>query len=304
VLTLKMAASALVGLALLASMGHDAASRTPRDGHALRSHITSGTRSTAAVTVGYGPLTAPLAYLTASRSLPDRPHAGSREQGKVIGLDDRRRVRNTESFPARALVFFTRLGDAWCTGWLYGPDVVATAAHCVFEEGRWIASELRAYPGSKGRNIATDRPYGSCGVRAAFAPDGFFLGDREYDYAILKLDCKVGMATGWFGYWAQDEDLTGLTATISGYPVDKRLGTQWRHTDRITRTLPRRVEYEIDTQPGQSGAPVYLHRPDGSAGCSGYCVMAIHWGGNDVRNVGVRLTDPVIANLVLVRDSP
>src|SRR5205085_1124434 len=50
----------------------------------------------------------------------------------IIGADNRVQVTNTSSFWARQTVLIYSKVDGWCTGFLIGPDTVATAAHCVY----------------------------------------------------------------------------------------------------------------------------------------------------------------------------
>lgn len=234
------------------------------------------------------------------------PGLGRGSLESIIGADNRIRVTNTRIFPYRAVALITFNGGR-CTGWFYGPDVVATAGHCVHSggsNGAW-KSNVRVYPGRNG----SSSPYGSCTAKRLYSVTGWVTNNNEqYDYGVVKLNCKLGNTVGWFGRWWQSASLTGISQTVSGYPGDKPL-TQWRSTGSIAVTQARQVFYKNDTAAGQSGAPVYQNRAAGSNFCSGYCGMAIHTTGlhggspHSQNNHGTRITQDVANNLTTWRNA-
>lgn len=231
----------------------------------------------------------------------------------IFGPDNRIQISPATSYPARAVVQITRDGAAHCTGWLYGPDVVATAGHCVHSggsRGDWYPG-LVVWPGRNGSSA----PYGSCTARQLYSVAGWTTnGDEAYDYGAIKLNCVIGNTVGWFGYWWQSASLTGTRVLINGYPGDKPFGTQWRG-DSVARTIAvsrtNQIFYSNDTVGGMSGSPVYQNRPAGSAFCTGYCAMGIHAYGfphggypHDTYNHGPRITEARFNNLMAWRDAP
>lgn len=131
----------------------------------------------------------------------------------IGGFDSRVRVYTT-TYPARAVVLITFNGGR-CTGWLYGPDIVATAGHCVHtggSSGTW-RTNVKIWPGYNG----TDATFGSCRSIRLYSVTGWTnKRDERFDYGSIKLNCAIGNTTGWFGYWWQDDDLTGLSSMLSG----------------------------------------------------------------------------------------
>lgn len=239
---------------------------------------------------------------------PARPKVG--EQA-IIGTDDRTEVDPTTTFPARAVALITlQFGESayWCTGWLYGPNVVATAGHCVHSggpDGVW-ANSVYVYPGQNGLTS----PYGVCAAKWLASVVGWVRQEREdHDYGAIKLDCSIGTVTGWFGYFWQPTRLTGQPSTINGYPGDKPL-TQWQSRDRIRYSGSHQLFYANDTIAGMSGSPVYGYRLPGSPDCAGYCAMAIHGYGlhgrfpHNAYNHGVRIRKAVVSNLKSWKDRP
>jgi glutamyl endopeptidase len=212
----------------------------------------------------------------------------------VIGADSRYQITGTTAYPYSAIVHITS-SIGGCTGWLIGPDTVATAGHCVYGGG-W-ATNVTVYPGRNGSST----PYGSCGYRTLYTVNGWVNSSSpEYDYGAIKLNCTIGNSTGWFGFRWQSADLTGQASYISGYPGDKPYGTQWRSNDSVRITEARRLFYANDTYGGHSGSPVW----NDGASCSP-CGIAIHaYGvGSNGYNGGTRITQEVFNNLLSWKNS-
>jgi glutamyl endopeptidase len=219
----------------------------------------------------------------------------------IYGPDNRVRITPTTTFPARAVVQITRNGAAHCTGWLISADTVATAGHCLHtggSGGSWYTG-LAVWPGRDGSYA----PYGSCTTRYSSSVSGWVRNsDETYDYGTIKLNCRVGNTTGWFGFWSQSAGLAGQVAIVQGYPGDKTFGQQWRGDD-VTRWVAvsqdRLVFYQNDTYGGMSGSPVFQNRTS-----CGWCAMAIHTQGfhgsspHNRYNHGTRITSSVYNNLV------
>ncbi|GIJ06792.1 trypsin-like serine peptidase [Micromonospora andamanensis] len=237
----------------------------------------------------------------------------------VIGTDNRVRVDPTTVFPSSAIVQIVRTtnGSTWgCTGWLYGPSIIATAGHCVHPGGGqnggggnnfYPRGDFQIIPGRNGAST----PYGTCTATQLLSVNGWTQsGDETYDYGAIRLSCAAGNSTGWFGMWWQGASLTGTATTVSGYPCDKTFGQQWRHAGQtVAVTHDRQVFYQNDTFGCQSGSPVYQTRAAGSSWCVGQCVMAIHAYGlhgsspHSTNNHGTRITESVFNNLITWRNS-
>jgi glutamyl endopeptidase len=249
-----------------------------------------------------GPVPLSPAELSALRALPVRTAGLGQET--IIGADNRAPVTST-TYPYRAVALITMDGSR-CSGWMIGPNTVATAGHCVHTGGSggvW-SRNVRVYPGYTG----TSAPYGSYAARKLYSVNGWTSSrNEEYDYGAVKLSSSVGSTTGWFGFWWQSASLTGLSTRIAGYPGDKPL-TQWRSDDNVDATTTRQVFYQNDTVGGMSGGPVYRYGSSGSV-CPGYCGMAVHaygihgTGYHAKYNHGTRITQSVFNNLLSWRNA-
>jgi glutamyl endopeptidase len=231
-----------------------------------------------------------------------RPASAALGRETIIGTDDRVRVDPTTTYPARATVLIT-FDDGRCSGWMIGPDTVATAGHCVHTggpNGSWRTGVV-VYPGRNGDSS----PYGSCTARTLHTVAGWIEGsDDRYDYGAVKLNCSIGNTTGWYGFFWTTGSLLNLPTIINGYPGDKPL-EQWTSTDVVRETDDDRVFYQNDTFAGMSGGPVYYDR----SGC-GWCSMAIHAYGTyngppfSDNNHGTRIRQAVFDNLLAWKNAP
>jgi glutamyl endopeptidase len=226
----------------------------------------------------------------------------------VLGLDTRIRAY-TSTYPARATALITFTGG-WCTGWFYGPNVVATAGHCVHSGpgGNW-RQNVRVYPGYD----AGSAPYGSYPAKWLASVIGWTQsGDERYDYGVIKLSTNAGNIVGWYGFWWQAASLNNTPSIILGYPGDKSpTQSQWLSVDKTRVTQERQVFYKNDTFGGMSGSAVWEDRPAGSAFCSnGPCAYAIHAYGlhggspHSNHNHGTRIVKAVFDNLIAWRNAP
>jgi V8-like Glu-specific endopeptidase len=210
---------------------------------------------------GDAPVTHPLSIPT---SLPPLRGPDVSAQS-VIDEDTRVRVTATTDVPWRHIVdlevFFPSFG-AQCSGFFIGPMVVATAAHCIYDEVDGWATAVAVIPARDGGT----QPFGFDWAAGVAAPSGWVSsGAPEYDYAALAMpDSTLGDLAGQFEY-AAPGDVFLPAVNIAGYPGDKYDVctvdggcTMWAG-DGFALASGDFVHHVVDTYGGQSGAPIWVY---------------------------------------------
>jgi len=215
--------------------------------------------------------------------------------------DDRIQITNTSIYPWRvhaSLLIIAADNSRWIgTGWFIGPHTLMTAGHVVYIKnshvpGRdgWVKS-VSVMPGRNG----DDLPYGSVTSTSFRSVTGWTVnGKPDWDYGAIIIPNNLGNTVGWFGFGVySNSTLLSTVGNIVGYPGDKPSGTLWYDARRIASVTDRRVNYDIDTAPGQSGSAVYRIKENG-----GRYGFAIHAYGGSVTNFGTRIITPVYNNML------
>jgi len=218
---------------------------------------------------------------------PTAPFVPESMDKTIFGSDDRITVNNPAQYPYSAICYIKIKKKCGCTstgtGFMASQDnTVFTAAHCVVcaDHGEW-AEELTFYFGYKNdRNYL----YKYNGKWYAYAGN-LYSGKQyttDYDYAVIKLYDDVCQKTGSFGvHWNPSDSLINSTYVYSaGY----RDGQLRYDQGFISPNGANHVKYTLDTQPGNSGGPIFT---------SDYYAIGINIAQNNSYNTGYRITSDV-----------
>lgn len=208
-----------------------------------------------------------------------------------IGRDDRAQITETSAIPWRCICQLVVEGlydqQVLGTGWMAGPSTVITAGHNLLsKETHRKAKRIYVIPGRNG----DDAPYGY------YETDDFEVHQQwenayseAHDLGVIWLDKPIGNKLGWFGTATYpNNQFNNLIVNTSGYPSDKRLGTQWYNAGRIDEVNEDTLSYGLDTQAGQSGSPIFHYDTNDQR-----LVVAVHAYGFGSKNVGIRINDEV-----------
>lgn len=186
------------------------------------------------------------------------------------------------------------------TAWLAGPQTLITAGHVIARPSKsWQAQRVWVVPGRAGPGSdAASCPFGYT-VAASWQPHPRWMASEsnDQDIAAVWLDRPLFQHLGWFGMFApQPQALLNHAFTCAGYPLRSRLnfGVQWLDQGAAHRVDPGRIAYRIDTDDGQSGAPLYVLDAQGRP-----WVIGVHTDGDLATNEnrGVLITADILAQL-------
>lgn len=184
------------------------------------------------------------------------PKLGEWMPESVLGPDTRRPVPNAAALPWRCVALLQiryasgQTGQG--TGWFIAPRTLITAAHCVFHKQAGAATQIIVTPGYD-RGAA---PYGQFQVVGSlWNPAWKTSFDPVLDFAMVYIGQDPGV--GWFGYAAvPDQNLARVIVNVAGYPKDL-IPTQWYDAGRVAGDDQYFIYHAIDTEEGESGAPVF-----------------------------------------------
>jgi V8-like Glu-specific endopeptidase len=149
---------------------------------------------------------------------------------------------------------------AFCTGALIAPDLVLTAAHCLYEREskRPIAANLIQFRAGwrNGRAIAYR------GVKRAVAhPSYVYRGPEDingvpYDLALLELDQPIRLAS--VRPFATGEDpQAGDEVEVVSYAFDRSEAPSLQESCRVIGPQPGMTVFSCSVDFGSSGAPIF-----------------------------------------------
>ncbi len=155
------------------------------------------------------------------------------------------------------------------TGWLFGPNDVATSAHVVYDISLGgTPSSIRFYPGVNGPSLGT----GYDAQNVSLSAEWQNAKDDRYDYAVFEVNSNIGNSRGFYG-WSTSASVNN-SVQVMGYPKSYEL---WADTRSVVNVDSSFVYYDVDETAGESGAPVYntitqnvIGINKGNNGSSGY----------------------------------
>ncbi|WP_138932905.1 trypsin-like serine peptidase [Roseovarius arcticus] len=193
-------------------------------------------------------------------------------------------------------------GKGYCTGSLIAPDLVLTAAHCVFDDaGAPIPPERISFRAGLRDGVFISQS----GVAQVAAHPDYTPGPRvtsdmvRHDAALLKLSQAIPAAVASPFVLAGAEARQGLRVSVVSYGRGRDAALSWQRDCGVTGAGRGLLAFDCDVTFGSSGAPVFSRRQ----GQRARIVSLISSGGADIA-YGMTLPGIVADLKVALRAAP
>ena len=182
---------------------------------------------------------------------------------KIVGSDDRARIpdmlMNNTPYSCVGVVRVEYYSGkvSFGTGFLFGPNDVATAGHVLYDsKDKSIAKKISFISKINGPYLSSTGHATYTGRNMAIPKEFMDTADPGYDYGVFSLDTNIGDSLGYFG-WTTSATV-GQTVQVLGYPSDKPQFELWLAGGQLESVGDLILTHFVDTEKGQSGAPVFI----------------------------------------------
>ena len=153
-------------------------------------------------------------------------------------------------------------GIGFCTATLIAPDLVLSAAHCVYDmrTGAALAPEKFTFrAGLRNGKAAATRKIARIAAHPGFAPSGAFTGQNvQHDLALLQLAERIPTHEIDPFILHDDRVRPGEVSVVSYGRGRANLQSRQRQCHMLERQGPL-LAFDCDVTNGSSGAPVFSH---------------------------------------------